>query len=512
MGISQLQFELSRAVKLERTRAQHDDAILRQLVAKGNGNNGRMEGALQAKRDTAPSAQMLRFAEGAPGPRGTKAEGYQRGGYAEFGLLDSRGQLRYGLPVARRTAQPERPRGAMPGRAGARRGLGLGAGRGGLSKVNTNIIEDRAKDDLQEENLQLRRTQAEMKSRLQKLQTQIRGAREDPWEAKALEQKAADLEQLQRALSAPGGKVRKASTSPGARRGLRSRQQSQRTGGGRLRGRMTVMPWEQAFQKEERGRVADAPARSLSPPSRCMPLPAVHVPASPVAQSPCARLAGSPGSEALLCVCDMPPKTTRRRGAKAAAAKARPESSSSEDLFPSLSSRESAPERGPPTGPPAGPPPPRPVGRPADRSRTPVERAKAGTATTTTTATEAAHPMPPLPALPPTTATSSPPPMASTAMPLAAPAMLPGYATSAEHLRALAASTGSGPPPLTPAMPAMPAAPVLPAPATASTTVPSPTPGARSSPPAVKARSQVAQGTVPGWRITICLEPIQPPP
>ncbi|CAE7549447.1 RPGRIP1L, partial [Symbiodinium sp. CCMP2456] len=155
--------------------------------------------------------------------------------------------------------------------------------------VNTNIIEDRAKDDLQEENLQLRRTQAEMKSRLQKLQTQIRGAREDPWEAKALEQKAADLEQLQRALSAPGGKVRKASTSPGARRGLRSRQQSQRTGGGRLRGRMTIMPWDQAFQKDDAGRLADAPARSLSPPSRCMPLPAVHVPASPVAQSPCAR-------------------------------------------------------------------------------------------------------------------------------------------------------------------------------------------------------------------------------
>ena len=56
----------------------------------------------------------------------------------------------------------------------------------------------------------------------------MRSAREDPWEAKALEQKArqghvlqywflaqpghqaADLEQLQRALSMPGSKVRKA--------------------------------------------------------------------------------------------------------------------------------------------------------------------------------------------------------------------------------------------------------------------------------------------------------------
>ncbi|CAJ1458233.1 unnamed protein product [Effrenium voratum] len=235
--------------------AQHDDAMLQQLVGRGG---------LRPEKQTGRMESFQGYA------------GY--GGYADAPL--ERGAA-YGLPVARRSVHSERPRGAPLGRGHSRRSVG----GGGLAKVRTNIIEERAKDDLHEENLQLRRAQTEMKSRLQKLQVKIRSAQEEPREAKALEQKASDLEQLQRALSAPS--KAKASTSPGVRRGTRSsRQQSQRRSGGRLRSRMSV-PWSQAPAPAPH---VGYPAESRSSPRGVHVLPALHVqPESPsrhASQSP----------------------------------------------------------------------------------------------------------------------------------------------------------------------------------------------------------------------------------
>ena len=181
-----------------------------------------------------PAGPNVRFS-----PSADRNAGYG-GGYAE---PEKRlGPIGYGMPVPRRSALPERK--SASGRGGRRDPTHPGP-RG---KVRTNIIEERAKDDLQEENLQLRRAQMEMKTRLQKLQVQIRNAQEEPKDAKSFEQKAMELGEMHRALSAP--RVAGKATSPGPghnqRRGLRSRQHAQRPRslGGRLRGRMTAMPFQ----------------------------------------------------------------------------------------------------------------------------------------------------------------------------------------------------------------------------------------------------------------------------
>lgn len=181
---------------LETPKAQ-DDAKLLQLMG------GRADGVRLS-----PSA--------APGSFG--GAGY--GGYAGSAPPEARpGPMGYGLPVARRG--PERPR------LGAGRGAGR-RGTGGRGKARTNIVEERAKDDVHEENLQLRRVQMEMKTKLQKLQVQIRQAQE-PKDAKAFEQKASELgemQQMQRALSAAASRAKATSPSPSGsqRRGLRARQ------------------------------------------------------------------------------------------------------------------------------------------------------------------------------------------------------------------------------------------------------------------------------------------------
>ncbi|CAL1147436.1 unnamed protein product, partial [Cladocopium goreaui] len=175
---------------LETPKAQ-DDAKLLQLMG------GRADGVRFS-----PSA--------APGSFGGAGYGGYAG-YAGYAEADARpGPMGYGLPVARRG--PERPR-LGAGRGAARRGTG---GRG---KARTNIVEERAKDDVHEENLQLRRAQMEMKTKLQKLQVQIRQAQE-PKDAKAFEQKANELGEMHRAMSAPRGA--KATSPSGQRRGVRA--------------------------------------------------------------------------------------------------------------------------------------------------------------------------------------------------------------------------------------------------------------------------------------------------
>lgn len=226
---------------LETPKAQ-DDAKLLQLMG------GRADGVRFS-----PSA--------APGSFG--GAGY--GGYAGYAEADARpGPMGYGLPVARRG--PERPR-LGAGRGAARRGTG---GRG---KARTNIVEERAKDDVHEENLQLRRAQMEMKTKLQKLQVQIRQAQE-PKDAKAFEQKANELGEMHRAMSAPRGA--KATSPSGQRRGVRARQLGRPRSLGRLRGRMTALPWAPGGPGGPGAPLAAAsPARPTSPTRHV--LPALHV-------------------------------------------------------------------------------------------------------------------------------------------------------------------------------------------------------------------------------------------
>ncbi|CAK9043911.1 unnamed protein product [Durusdinium trenchii] len=222
------------------TPTAQDDAMLHRLLERGAGRPG-------ADAPKGRSDGLVRFSLGQTSPKG---------GYP---VDDKPGPLgNIGYPVAYRRSTSHSQLVAGRARSGAKRS---GANRG---KVRTNIIEERAKDDLQEENLQLRRAQVEMKTRLQKLQVQIRNAQEEPKDTKAFEQKASEVEELQRALSAPGRA--KASTSPGARRGVRSRQ-PQRRFPGRLRGRMTAMPFGQGYGGELRP----------SSPVRAGVLPALHI-------------------------------------------------------------------------------------------------------------------------------------------------------------------------------------------------------------------------------------------
>eukprot|EP00931_Biecheleriopsis_adriatica_P088315 TRINITY_DN6265_c1_g1_i1.p1 TRINITY_DN6265_c1_g1~~TRINITY_DN6265_c1_g1_i1.p1 ORF type:complete len:3472 (+),score=884.51 TRINITY_DN6265_c1_g1_i1:159-10574(+) len=246
--------------------AGHDDAVLRQLIGKGSGR-GDAGPSSQARRDDPAAGPLLRASSAsapaghrsscvAPGSRPGALGGYPSAVAKSLDAGITRSAGAYGIPLTRRAGQPlGRPRGLSGGGRGAgpRRSHPAPAGRGGRAKVQRDVIEERAKDDLHEENLQLKRAQTEMKCRINMLEAKMRSAKEDPWESQTAEQKASDLEQLQRALSLGGpfsaARAQQASTSPGARRGTRGgRQQSQRRagGGGRLRSRMTALPWGQA--------------------------------------------------------------------------------------------------------------------------------------------------------------------------------------------------------------------------------------------------------------------------
>jgi len=139
-----------------------------------------------------------------------------------------------------------------------------------------DILEERAKSSLEEENLDLRKHQNEMKKQLQQLEVKLRRAKSPGREGADLKQRTeawADVEKLQQALTSAGGQkiLRQGTTAvhrrphtpptPGGPRGQRQGSQRRLGSGaavGRLRGRMTNLPWGQAIG------VAPAPAAAAA--------------------------------------------------------------------------------------------------------------------------------------------------------------------------------------------------------------------------------------------------------
>lgn len=136
--------------------------------------------------------------------------------------------------------------------AGRPRGASAGAPRGASRPLRvSDIIEERAKHDFKEDNVELRRREEEMRQKMLQLQVKLRreqGKQRSGSYGQLDVPRHEEVEQLQRALSAAGvARARQAATSPGTRRGGKERgrrqhSQSKAGGGGRLRERMFMAP------------------------------------------------------------------------------------------------------------------------------------------------------------------------------------------------------------------------------------------------------------------------------
>ncbi|CAK0809874.1 unnamed protein product, partial [Prorocentrum cordatum] len=109
---------------------------------------------------------------------------------------------------------------------GLRRARTLQAG--GKKPRGVDVLEERAKASMAEENQALKRLQVEMRCRLRELEVQARGHQEDPWaDPRALDDGEGPFERLSEAIAGSAQARRRSSTSPAPRRPAQQRGRRQ---------------------------------------------------------------------------------------------------------------------------------------------------------------------------------------------------------------------------------------------------------------------------------------------